>query len=225
MRRVSSGSCCFPCRIAKACEASARAQNLDPYLVAGLIRQESEFNPTVISHANAWGLMQLIPATGRMMANKQGISGFQNNMLLQPETSLQLGSTYLRTQIDKWNGNLEQTLAAYNAGPGRVVDWLAVRQYREPAEFVESIPFNETREYVQAVLRNAFIYRQLYDGKAALPSLLHAHVATPNAVISKSAAPLPVKRPVVAAIKTPAKHVTNRHTAASVRKKRKSTVS
>jgi soluble lytic murein transglycosylase len=161
---------------------SAQAQNLDPYLVAGLIRQESEFNPIVISHANAYGLMQLIPSTGRMMAVKQGISGFRTGMLLQPDTSLRLGSTYLRMQIDKWHGNLEQTLAAYNAGPGRVREWTAGTNYREPAEFVESIPFNETRDYVQAVLRNAFIYRRLYDG--AKP----AAVRSTN-VVSRAAAP------------------------------------
>ena len=218
----------FPLPYREELEKSARAQSIDPFLVAGLIRQESEFNATVVSHANAYGLMQLIPGTGRLMAAKQGMSGFQTAMLLEPNTSLRLGSTYLRAQIDKWHGNLEQTLAAYNAGPGRVQDWLQAREYREPAEFVESIPFNETREYVQAVLRNAFIYRQLYDGKASLPSLVHVSRAThavPSTIPAKSYAARPVsaKRPVLTA-KATVKHVAAHHTAAS-RKKHKSSVS
>ncbi len=192
----------FPLPFRDAMVKSAQAQNLDPFLVAGLIRQESEFNPTVISHANAYGLMQLIPATGRLMAGKQGVLPFRTSMLLQPETSLQLGSAYLRAQIDKWHGNLEQTLAAYNAGPGRVQEWLAAGSYREPAEFVESIPFNETREYVQAVLRNAFIYRRLYDNPL------------PAAVTSTKSAP-----------KAPVKNVATRSAAAARRKKRTPPVS
>jgi soluble lytic murein transglycosylase len=170
----------FPMPYREPLVKSAQAQNLDPYLVAGLIRQESEFNPVVISRANAYGLMQLIPSTGRMMAARQGIA-FRTNMLLQPDTSLRLGSTYLRMQIDKWHGNLEQTLAAYNAGPGRVQEWMAGASYREPAEFVESIPFNETRDYVQAVLRNAFIYRRLYDAPK-LPAVRSTNVVSRAAV-------------------------------------------
>lgn len=177
----------FPLPYREPLEKSAQAQNLDPYLVAGLIRQESEFNPVVISHANAWGLMQLIPSTGRMMAAKQGIAGFRNDMLLEPDTSLRLGSTYLRMQIDKWNGNLEQTLAAYNAGPGRVKEWTATATYREPAEFVESIPFNETRDYVQAVMRNAFIYRRLYDTSKAAAAVAQPPKVSSKNVVSRAA--------------------------------------
>ncbi len=152
----------FPFPFRESLIASATAQGIDPYLLAGLIRQESEFNPAAVSRANALGLTQLIPGTGRMMARGQGMSPFSSTMLFRPDVSLRLGAAYLKSQLSLWNGNLEQTLAAYNAGPGRVREWLAWSTYREPAEFVESIPFTETREYVQAVLRNASIYRKLY---------------------------------------------------------------
>ncbi len=179
----------FPMPYQAALIEAAKAQNLDPYLVAGLIRQESEFNPVVVSHANAYGLMQLIPSTGRMMAQQGGMA-FQTGMLLQPEANLKLGSSYLRLQINRWNGNLEQTLAAYNAGPGRVTEWLARGTFREPAEFVESIPFTETREYVQAVMRNAFVYRKLYGQKLPPASPVQMTSAVPsNHVVVRPAAP------------------------------------
>jgi soluble lytic murein transglycosylase len=163
---------------------TAQETNLDPYLVAGLIRQESEFNPVVVSRAHAVGLMQLEPATGRMMARKAGVAPFDLRMLLDPAVSLKLGTSYLREQLDRWSGNLEQTLAAYNAGPGRVQRWVAGVHFREPAEFVESIPITETREYVQSVIRNATVYRQLYSTGTPPPqpknALTSSHVSAPN---------------------------------------------
>jgi soluble lytic murein transglycosylase len=140
----------------------ARLKELDPYLLAGLIRQESEFNPQALSPANAYGLTQVRPATGRQFARRVGIQRFTNSLLFQPTTNLKLGSLILRSMLDQNSGKVEQTLAGYNAGPARAAEWLTWNTYREPAEFVESIPFTETREYVQAVLRNAEIYRRLY---------------------------------------------------------------
>ena len=84
-------------------------------------------------------------------------------MLYQPAVNLKIGCSILRSMLDQNGGHLEQTLASYNAGPARVSEWLTWNSYREPAEFVESIPFTETRDYVQAVLRNADIYRRLYQ--------------------------------------------------------------
>ena len=91
---------------------------------------------------------------------------FSNRSLFQPATNLKLGAYYLRVLLDQWGGKWEQTLASYNAGKSRVNEWISWNQYQEPAEFVESIPFTETREYVEAVLRNATVYRQLYGNKA-----------------------------------------------------------
>ena len=134
---------------------------LDPYLVASLIRQESEFNPNAISHANAVGLMQLLPVTGKKVAKEVNLHHFSASQLYTPTVNLQLGTRYFKSMVDKF-GSFEYALAAYNAGSDRVQDWLAAGKYRDPQEFVESIPFTETREYVQAILRNANVYKQLY---------------------------------------------------------------
>jgi soluble lytic murein transglycosylase len=134
---------------------------LDPYLVASLIRQESEFNPNAISHANAVGLMQLLPGTGKKVAKDVKLRHFSASQLYTPAVNLQLGTRYFKSMVDKF-GSFEYALAAYNAGSDRVEDWLAEGKYRDPQEFVESIPFTETREYVQAILRNANVYKQLY---------------------------------------------------------------
>lgn len=140
----------------------AAENGLDPYLVASLIRQESEFNPGALSHANAWGLMQLLPTVGKGEAKELKIRRFRTDALLNPSTNLQLGTRYLKEMISKYNGQPEYALAAYNAGTNRVDDWLANGTYRDVYEFVESIPFTETREYVQAIMRNAQIYKRLY---------------------------------------------------------------
>ena len=141
---------------------TAQERELDPFLLAGLIRQESEFNPQAVSRAKAYGLTQIRPATGRQFARKAGVSKLTVRGLYQPAVNLKIGSSILRSMLDAQGGNVEQMLAAYNAGPQHVVEWLAWSTYREPAEFVESIPFTETRDYVQAVLRNAEMYRRLY---------------------------------------------------------------
>jgi soluble lytic murein transglycosylase len=137
------------------------ANELDPYLVASLIRQESEFNPNAISRANAVGLMQLLPVTGKKVAKEVKLHHFSPSQLYTPTVNLQLGTRYFKSMVDKF-GSFEYALAAYNAGSDRVEDWLAAGKYRDPQEFVESIPFTETREYVQAILRNANVYKQLY---------------------------------------------------------------
>ncbi|HWE48727.1 MAG TPA: transglycosylase SLT domain-containing protein [Bryobacteraceae bacterium] len=159
---------------------NARDHGLDPFQVAALIRQESEFNPKAKSHANAYGLMQVLPSTGRMLGRQEGVGTVRPIMLFNPALNIQLGTRYLRGQLDSWNGDWYQTLAAYNAGPSRVRQWLTWTKFDEPEEFVEDIPFNETREYVQAVLRNADVYRELY--------------ATPDP--PPAAKPAPVKKAV-----------------------------
>jgi soluble lytic murein transglycosylase len=135
---------------------------LDPYLVASLVRQESEFNALALSRANAVGLMQLLPNTGKTVAKQVKLKGYSATQLYTPAVNLELGTRYFKEMVDKYNGQFEYALAAYNAGTDRVGDWLGQGPYRDPQEFVESIPFTETREYVQAILRNANVYRQLY---------------------------------------------------------------
>jgi len=135
---------------------------LDPYLVAALIRQESEFNPGAVSHANAYGLMQLLPRTGKGEAKKEGLQHYTTDSLLDPTTNIELGTHYFRQMIDHFGGQIEYALAAYNAGEERVADWRSSGTYRDIDEFVESIPFTETREYVQAIVRNAEVYKRVY---------------------------------------------------------------
>jgi soluble lytic murein transglycosylase len=143
--------------------ANAQKNELDPYLVASLIRQESEFNAGVVSHANAWGLMQLLPSVGKSMAKKQGVKRFNANELLNPAINLQLGTANLKLVLNRFGGQPEYALAAYNAGDVPVRQWMSSGDYKDIPEFVESIPYSETREYVQAILRNREIYRALYQ--------------------------------------------------------------
>jgi soluble lytic murein transglycosylase len=142
-------------------QAESAKNNLDPYLVASLIRQESEFDPSVVSYANAYGLMQLLPSVGKSMAREEGLTHFETFQLLDPETNIRLGCRYLRQMLDKFGGVQEYALAAYNAGDSRVTDWQAAGPYSGIDEFVESIPFTQTREYVQAILRNEETYRAI----------------------------------------------------------------
>ncbi|HVG33166.1 MAG TPA: transglycosylase SLT domain-containing protein [Pyrinomonadaceae bacterium] len=140
----------------------ARARNLDPHQVAGLIRQESVFNPRARSSARAYGLMQLLVPTGAAVARKYGIDRTVTaDSLYEPRLNIQLGTGYMRDQLDKY-GRIEYVAAAYNAGPGRVVQWRATLPL-EMDEWAEAIPFKETRGYVQGVVRNTLQYERLYD--------------------------------------------------------------
>ena len=147
--------------------ADSGSNGLDPYLVASLIRQESEFNAGAVSPANAYGLMQLLPSVGKSMAKEEGIPHFDTYQLLDPETNIRLGIRYLRERMNRFGGVQEYALAAYNAGDGRVEDWQAAGPYHGMDEFVESIPFTQTREYVESILRNEETYRSI-DAYAAL---------------------------------------------------------
>ena len=186
----------FPLPHRQLIESYARRHKLDPFLVAGLIRQESEFNPGAVSPARAYGLMQILPSQGRILARQLGLKGYRTNLLFQPATSLRLGTYFLRSLLDKFDGRLEAALAAYNAGPNRVEQWLTWASFQEPAEFVESIPFTETRTYVQAVLRNAELYRRIYaPAPAAKPKAERAgrpsRAAVPEAAESGKKAGTP----------------------------------
>ena len=141
----------------------AKQRNLDKYQVAGLIRQESVFNPRARSSANAFGLMQLLVPTARTMARKYVSKTVlvTPESLFEPPLNIELGTAFMREQFDKF-GQLEYVAVAYNAGPNRVPQWRATLPL-EIDEFVESIPFRETKAYVQGVIRNTAQYRRLYD--------------------------------------------------------------
>ena len=153
----------FPKPFWEELKRDATANRLDPHLVASLIRQESEFNPGAISPANAMGLMQLLPTVGKGMAKEMKIKHFSSDQLLVADTNLRLGTRYFKHIVDHYDGQVEYALAAYNAGEDRVNDWRKNGNFADVEEFVESIPFTETREYVQAIMRNAVIYKLLYS--------------------------------------------------------------
>lgn len=140
----------------------AKNRNLDSYQVAGFIRQETVFTTRAKSGANAYGLMQLLIPTARSVAKKYGNSSIITaESLFQPALNIELGTAYIRDQFDKF-GRVEFVAVAYNAGPGRVPQWQATLPY-EMDEFVEAIPFRETKGYVQGIIRNSAQYRRLYD--------------------------------------------------------------
>ncbi|ALM54716.1 lytic transglycosylase [Halomonas huangheensis] len=139
------------------------ANRVDPYLLMGIARRESAFNPRAESPAGARGLMQLMPGTASLVGRQVGIGDPGPYGVLEPATNIRLGSTYIRDMINRYDGNRIAAAAAYNAGPQRVDQWLA----RSPGEFdlfVEHIPFKETRRYVRAVLEYRVVFESLANG-------------------------------------------------------------
>ncbi len=152
-------------------QQESRRHNLDPFMVAGVIRQETIFNPQARSRVNALGLMQLMPTTGRTVARKYSLGGgnISSADLLNPVLSIQLGTAYLSEMLERF-GRFEYAAAAYNGGPTRVSRWLDELPTSEIEEWVDSIPITETRLYVQGVYRNARHYQRLYDDQGRFRS-------------------------------------------------------
>jgi soluble lytic murein transglycosylase len=158
----------FPLRYEGELRLAAQQEGVDPALVAALILQESSFDAGALSRAGARGLMQVMPATGRKIARAKGVR-FRRAALHDPETSLDFGTHYLRQMSERFPGAVEKVLAAYNAGPHRVDAWTAARGELPAEDFIESIPFSETRSYVMIVLANREQYRRLYGLDRAGP--------------------------------------------------------
>jgi len=150
----------FPLPYEAAIRREAAKNDFDPMFAAGLIRQESTFQSDAVSHANAIGMMQLLPKTGRLMARQIKVR-YAKNKLFEPEYNIELGMVYISNLVQQF-GSPEAAAAAYDAGEDRITAWKGERNYEEIPELVESIPFTETREYVQIVLRNAQLYRMIY---------------------------------------------------------------
>jgi len=149
--------------------AMVASRQLDPWLVAGLIRQESAFDPAARSVADARGLMQVVPAVGGQLARRLGWPEWDPVLLYQPEVSLALGTTHLQ-EMQRRFPEVVQVLAAYNAGASRVERWVSRPGARDDPElFLEQIPYLETRNYVRRVLRNAAFYQALYGDPAREP--------------------------------------------------------
>ena len=143
----------------------------EPAFVLGIIRQESGFQPDITSSAGARGFMQLLPSTAELVARKLGVS-YEPSMLTDPEYNMRLGSKYLGDQVDRFSGSYIMAAAAYNAGPGRPAQWITYcgdprTGGTDPVDFIECIPFSETRNYVMRVLENTQIYRARLNGNTA----------------------------------------------------------
>jgi soluble lytic murein transglycosylase len=161
----------FPLPYGELLVDEAERADVDPWLLAGLVRQESSFDPRARSWVGATGLSQIMPATGAWLAPGAGVRNFQPELLAVPEINLRMGSRYLRDQLKRYRGARDLALAAYNAGPSRADRWKTELGHgRDVDAFREKIPFAETRHYVQVVIRNAEVYRHLY-GKDRSPGL------------------------------------------------------
>jgi soluble lytic murein transglycosylase len=147
----------------------AAKNNFDPMLAAGLIRQESTFQADAVSRKDAVGLMQVLPKTGRLMSKHLKLR-YAKTKLYEPDFNIEVGMVYVANLLRDM-GAPEYALAAFNAGEDRIALWRSERKYEEIPELVESIPFTETRDYVQIVLRNAEVYRMIYGATPPLPSV------------------------------------------------------
>jgi soluble lytic murein transglycosylase len=147
----------------------AAARGLDPYLVAALVSQESTFVADIRSHANAYGLMQLLPSTARLYARKLK-TPYSTRLLVDPEWNIRMGTSYLADKIQEF-GDLHLVLASYNAGESAVRRWISERPGVEREEFIDDIPYPETQMYVKKILGTAEDYRRLYAGQARVNGL------------------------------------------------------
>jgi soluble lytic murein transglycosylase len=172
--------------------------DLDPYVISALMAQESTFTADIRSSANAYGLMQVIPGTGRRYARSLGIRRFSTTSLTNPETNIRIGTAYFKDLVDRFGG-AHYALASYNAGEQRIARWIAERPGIEQDEFIDDIPFPETQNYVKKILGTAEDYRRLYGGGLLTP----AGMSKPAASAKPTTAKVPAKKKATA--KAPAK--------------------
>jgi soluble lytic murein transglycosylase len=147
---------------------NAELHGLDPYVIAALMAQESTFTADIRSAANAYGLMQVIPGTGRRYARTLGIKRFSAASLTNPEINVRIGTAYFKDLVDRFGG-AHFALASYNAGEHRIARWIAERPGIKQDEFIDDIPYPETQNYVKKILGTAEDYRRLYGGGLLVP--------------------------------------------------------
>ncbi len=143
--------------------AYAKEYGLDPYMVAAVIHTESGFDPNAVSHAGAIGLMQVMPETGEWIAGKLGVEPFDINALYDPDTNIRFGCWYLGFLRERFGGANELVWAGYNAGQGRVDEWLADPAVSADGVSLTDIPFEETADYVKKVETAYKRYKELYE--------------------------------------------------------------
>lgn len=141
----------------------SKQYNIDPFLVAAIIRVESKFNKSALSPKGARGLMQIAPVTGRWAAGELGIQNYDESLLYDPEVNIKVGCWYINRLNTQFNNDLELVLAAYNGGSGNVVKWLNDNKYSDNGKSLKHIPFKETELYLKKVLKSYDIYIKLYN--------------------------------------------------------------
>lgn len=144
-------------------QAAAGEHSVDPYLVFAIIRAESKYQTGAESAAGAKGLMQIMPETAMWIADKKGVDGFKVEDLHDPETNISFGCWYLNNLAHEFNGNVPLTIASYNAGRGKVQNWIAEGIWDGDPEQIDKIPLPETRVYVKNVLKNYEAYKAIYE--------------------------------------------------------------
>lgn len=144
--------------------------NVDPLLVAAVVKAESNFNEKAISPRGAYGLMQIMPETGLWIANNMQLKDYKEEKLYDNEINVAMGCWYLNDLNTEFNGDIELVLAAYNGGRGNVQKWLSDKQYSKDGKKLDNIPFGETDKYVKKVKINYSIYLKLYGDKYKTPS-------------------------------------------------------
>ncbi len=152
----------YPLEYKEAIIKYGQLHNIDPPLLAALIKTESNFEPDAESNKGAKGLMQITPSTGEWIAQTMGMEGFDESMLFDPETNIKLGSWYIEHLNDYYNGSFELVFAAYNGGRGNVDKWLKDKSYSLDGRSLDEIPFSETENFVKKLSKNYNIYKRIY---------------------------------------------------------------
>ncbi|MDQ6801215.1 MAG: transglycosylase SLT domain-containing protein [Acidobacteriota bacterium] len=154
----------FPLKYWESIRTEAERRQIDPYLIASIIRQESGFEPAVVSNAGAVGIMQIMPHEVERIASAAGIQTPSRQQLFDPPTNIAIGVAEYAQKLAVMRGTEVLAIAAYNAGEDVVGKWIAQAPLDDIDLFIESIPYNETRLYVKSVTRNRFEYRRIYEG-------------------------------------------------------------
>ncbi|KZL93823.1 lytic transglycosylase domain-containing protein [Clostridium magnum] len=152
----------FPLKYSENIIKYSKEYNLDPFLVAAVIKTESNFDEGAKSNKNAYGLMQITPDTAEWAAEKMNINSFKTEMLYNPDFNIRMGCWYLNNLKEEFNDNNELVLAAYNGGRGNVQKWLKSAEHSVDGKNLHYIPFKETDKYIKKVKVNYNIYKYLY---------------------------------------------------------------
>lgn len=144
----------------------AKEYGVDPYLIFAVIKVESNFKSDAISSKNAVGLMQILPDTGRWIADRVGIKNYRDDMLFEPKYNIQMGTWYLTYLLKTFNGNIQLAVAAYNGGSGNVGEWLKDKRFSKDGKQLYTVPYPETNRYIKKVLAVYQIYKFIYETKS-----------------------------------------------------------